>query len=79
MNKPKYFILFVLFSISTFYSQSSNEIYLKLKKLNFLGSLLSPNSLNDLQPTVNVETSLKLELMFSIYYRENSLIGRKTL
>ena len=40
MNKPKYFILFVLFCISKFYSQSSNEIYLKLKKLNFLGSVL---------------------------------------
>ena len=40
MNKPKYFILFVLFCVSKFYSQSSNEIYLKLKKLNFLGSVL---------------------------------------
>ena len=40
MNKPKYFILFVLFCVSKFYSQSSNEIYLKLQKLNFLGSVL---------------------------------------
>ena len=40
MNKPKYFLLFVLFCVSKFHSQSSNEIYLKLKKLNFLGSVL---------------------------------------
>ena len=40
MNKSKYFLLFVLFCASKFYSQSSNEIYLKLKKLNFLGSVL---------------------------------------
>ena len=40
MSKLKYFLLFVLFCASKFYSQSSNEIYLKLKKLNFLGSVL---------------------------------------
>jgi len=40
MNKSKCFLLFVLFCASKFYSQSSNEIYLKLKKLNFLGSVL---------------------------------------
>ena len=40
MNKPKFLVLIVLFCVSKFYSQSSNEIYLKLKKLNFLGSVL---------------------------------------
>ena len=35
MNKSKYFLFFVLFCVSKFHSQSSNEIYLKLKKLNF--------------------------------------------
>ncbi len=40
MNKPKFLLLIVLFCVSKFYSQSSNEIYLKLKKLNFLGSVL---------------------------------------
>ena len=40
MNKSKYFLFFVLFCVSKFHSQSSNEIYLKLKKLNFLGSVL---------------------------------------
>ncbi len=40
MNKSKFFLLIVLLCVSEFYSQSSNEIYLKLKKLNFLGSVL---------------------------------------
>ena len=40
MNKSNYFVLIVLLCVSKFYSQSSNEIYLKLKKLNFLGSVL---------------------------------------
>ena len=40
MNKSKFFLLIVLLCVSKFYSQSSNEIYLKLKKLNFLGSVL---------------------------------------
>ena len=40
MNKSKFFLLIVLLCVSEFYSQSSNEIYIKLKKLNFLGSVL---------------------------------------
>lgn len=40
MNKSKFFLLIFLLCVSKFYSQSSNEIYLKIKKLNFLGSVL---------------------------------------
>ena len=40
MNKSKFFLLIVLLCVSKFYSQSSNEIYLKIQKLNSLGSVL---------------------------------------
>ena len=39
MNKSK-FLLIVLLCVSKFYSQSSNEIYLKIQKLNSLASVL---------------------------------------
>ncbi|MFL2590841.1 MAG: PIG-L family deacetylase [Flavobacteriaceae bacterium] len=40
MNNPKFFLLIVLLCVSKFYSQSSNEIYLKIQKLNSLASVL---------------------------------------